>query len=701
MSTTRRRMLLVVAAFVAGWLCSMGLNIIMNNNHAITTPSSTSLLEHPQLRTPWWPPEKTVETKETQQDAHPAQYPHQARVKRQQETVFAEPLEAPAFAAAVLSQLPPPQEPIRVCLVTSAFSGPTPNGGVGTAFHALAMHLAQARSPDDKFTFQVTVVYAAHPWCGRGEEEEWVSYFAKRRIHFQALVTDVSNFYGPKLLVRSYKVMEFLRARDGDFDVVTFHDHMGLGYFTTQLKHQGLAFQSTFLFVQGHGTIRWADHHNYRPPRDHNTLAYYHMERKAVEYSDARVFPSRYYLDWLQGPEAEFDMSTGYNFVVKNLLYPLPHDEQPLSTHFPKHFVFFGRLEVRKGLLTFLGALAQLDAQELGHITFLGPSVNIEGRKAHEVVTERMDAMNWPEDAYTVLTDLNSEEALQYILDNDAVAVIPTLGDNSPYVVIELVSRHIPLITTTAGGGAELVSITQDMEPFVVPSDDAPALAQAMSIARERGIKNFRAAEPFSATRLTYLNLIRAFAAIKDSGAAGHSARAHSDANTQPATSSHNTHAQSAKSAATATAAAAIAAVETVTAAAAQQREADKEMRAPGFGQQQRQAADVIESNAPGVLLGITSHNRPQELERAVLSLVAQKYPPAAITIMIVDDASTDPGINVSLASIRNMLTKASIAFHIVVNKEHRFVAQTRNEILAYGANIGSDFVCFLVGRWW
>ena len=65
--------------------------------------------------------------------------------------------------------------PVRICLVTSAFSGPTANGGIARAFYSLASHLAKQPA------FNVTVLYAAHPYYAAGEKSSrWVSASARR-----------------------------------------------------------------------------------------------------------------------------------------------------------------------------------------------------------------------------------------------------------------------------------------------------------------------------------------------------------------------------------------------------------------------------------------------------------------------------------------------------------------------------------------
>lgn len=558
------------------------------------------------------------------------------------------------------------REPVRICLLTSAIAGPTPHGGVGTAFHSLARHLAEARTAGGDVRFAVTVLYAAHPWYGEGTAAHWVEFFGRRRIRFVPLLAAGEEYYGPKLLVRAYRAFQFLKQHDGDFDVVTYADHLGNGYFTAMAKRQGLAFQDTFLMVQCHSTLRWADTLNSRPPRDHNTLAYYHMEQKSVEWADARVSPSRDYLGWYDSDEARFDLSNGPNFVLPNLLYPLPPELEAKPAQRYTHFVFFSRLEVRKGLLVFLDALDRLaqdevketngaasDGAEALRISFVGPDVDVGGEKASVLIRRRL-ATSLPTSAVRLEVGLTTKRALAYIREADGVAVLPTLGDNSPYVVLEIVAAGLPLITTTAGGGVELLHLTPKTKPFVVPPANAVALAEAMRLAMDSGISTFSAASPFATAVTTYLELLQAFRA------AIHPQR-------RPAAAG----------------------------AARTGRLSPKPSGAALAGAAAGVSGDAF---SPRILVGITSHNRPDVLLRAVNSLLGQTYPRAQLGIVVEDDASDHPDMATTLTRIERQLSKAGLATGEVHRSlTHNFVSQTRNTILQMALDQGFEWACFMV----
>ena len=191
-----------------------------------------------------------------------------------------------------------------------------------------------------------------------------------------------------------------------------------------------------------------------RPPKDHNSLAYYYMEQKSVEYADARVSPSMYFFEWMQ--DTGYDFPAQSNFVLQNTLHPLLPDVQTVTHRKVNHIVFFGRLEIRKGLLVFINALNLLGDQVPAAVTFLGPSTSVDGVPAREVIRKHYTEHNWNFTLHIAET-YDTEQALAYMQDQKAIAVMPTLGDNSPYALMEVIASNIPVITSLAGGCHELI----------------------------------------------------------------------------------------------------------------------------------------------------------------------------------------------------------------------------------------------------
>ena len=532
----------------------------------------------------------------------------------------------------VVENSQPLSSPIRVCLVTSAISGPTLTGGIGAAFLSYAQNLASNKT-EDSLKYSVTVLFAAHPVYAHFNADHWVRQFASQGIQFIPLEDGVRAFHGPRLVVRAYRIFEYLHARDGDFAVIVFHDYLGNGYFLTAAKRQGLAFQRTGLMAQLHSTSRWADELNSRPPRDHNTLAYYHLEERSIVEADIRVSPSAHYLAWLQR-RLGFNATSHASAVIQNCLPTrkaepaLPLHDVPGSMTEPvavQGLCFFGRLEPRKGLLVFLAALDLLpQARFPSRVAFLGPDTRIDGQSARLLVLQHARDHRWPI-VPEILTDMNAEQALQHMRIMQCAAVVPSLGDNSPTVIAELSVGGIPFVATRVGGMPELID-SESAGQLVAPGDHV-ALATSLQSALTSGIRLARLRVSPAATSQRHRDLL------------------------------------------------------SVLVTSARQSPPEERLRPARLR----------------IALGLSSHNRPALLERAVASVIDQQYPPELMHVMIVDDGSTDPGIPGMLALLSARMTRAGISHRITTLSTRRFVGYVRNAMLQQGATMLADLVCLMV----
>lgn len=133
-----------------------------------------------------------------------------------------------------------------------------------------------------------------------------------------------------------------------------------------------------------------------------------------------------------------------------------------------QEFVFFGRLETRKGVILFCDAidalLRKLDVKPF-KVTFLGSDRNKIDREPSKRFVERR-SRPWREEKnrakvteVNVFTEKNSAEALRYLLEKGKrrLAVLPSLVENSPLSVFELFGVNAPFIASDAGGMPELV----------------------------------------------------------------------------------------------------------------------------------------------------------------------------------------------------------------------------------------------------
>lgn len=278
------------------------------------------------------------------------------------------------------------------------------------------------------------------------------------------------------------RVWRWLRARDGEFDVVHFPDNTGIGFFSALGRYEGLALQNTQIIVGLHGAdVEWAAMLNKRYPIDKYAVELGAFERRTAEMADAVVAPSDYILEYVRtrGWAVPKD-----SFVIPNVVrlptlpptrtltpaqvrYGVGDDNiiQPIT-----ELVFFGRLEERKGTKMLVSALESLYSDPasakamsaIRKITFLGrdqPDIRTR-TEASTLIRGALDGIRQHTNAtfeYEFLKTLDRDEALEYLRPSHRLALLPSLADNSPSTVLECIAYKIRFVTSSVGGIPELI----------------------------------------------------------------------------------------------------------------------------------------------------------------------------------------------------------------------------------------------------
>ncbi len=150
--------------------------------------------------------------------------------------------------------------------------------------------------------------------------------------------------------------------------------------------------------------------------------------------------------------------------------------------------VFFGRQEVRKGLLLFLAAIDRLAGgpggppPDLRRVTILGKPTAIDGWNSERVIAER--SWGWPFEV-RVLAGCDERQATEYLRGDGRLAVIPSLVENYPNTVLECLAQRVPFLASRVGGIPEQVA-AEDLER-VCFEPEAGALADRLREALRRG----------------------------------------------------------------------------------------------------------------------------------------------------------------------------------------------------------------------
>jgi O-antigen biosynthesis protein len=388
---------------------------------------------------------------------------------------------------------PVPGRRLKICIASNDVPGPVHNGGIGTANLHLARTLCDAGH-------HVTLLYLEESFA-TGDEAFWKAHYREQGLEFVHL-PGRGNDPGDYCAGRSkttFVCYQWLKVRH--FDIVHFHERMGIAFYSLLAKRQGLAFRDTLLCVTTHGPVWWSEPGNEVHLHEYYYLEVDHLERESVRLADVVISPSHYMLDWIE--------KEGWD-IPKNA-YVQPHawsgepagagaarGPQSNGTRPIREFVFFGRLEIRKGIDIFCDALDLVCERSaaLFSVTFLGKHHNVRGIRSQEYLRQRMRNWNVP---CQVMSDCNTDEALDYLCGEGRLAVMPSCKDNSPLTVMECLLHGVPFMTSDAGGTPEMIH-REDRARVLFPPEVAD-LADALLSVLEHGAIPARLATNLDANR--------------------------------------------------------------------------------------------------------------------------------------------------------------------------------------------------------
>jgi len=164
---------------------------------------------------------------------------------------------------------------------------------------------------------------------------------------------------------------------------------------------------------------------------------------------------------------------TKHNGCDTTVFYPRDRGEGRQSLQIDpaaKVIVYIGRLDVRKGLIELIDAVAQLLPQR--------PDLRcyIVGDGPDESALSEAIARHNAAAHITLVPACSTTEVANWMAAADLVA-LPSYNEGCPNVVIEALSAGRPIVATTVGGIPELMDDTCGR---LVPPMDTPALAQAL-----------------------------------------------------------------------------------------------------------------------------------------------------------------------------------------------------------------------------
>ena len=177
-------------------------------------------------------------------------------------------------------------------MITEEYVGITTGGGIGTCFAGLSYLLSQLGYQVDVLITGTVSHTDAFQTARAQLDADGIGVTLLKEVEDNDLAPSVPLDSGDKI-VKSYRCYRFLERQN--YDVVHFHDYLGLGFYTAMAKRQGLLRSS--VVTQTHGSSEWVRRHNLALP-DLGALETEALERNQIELSDMLISPSNYMLDW-------------------------------------------------------------------------------------------------------------------------------------------------------------------------------------------------------------------------------------------------------------------------------------------------------------------------------------------------------------------------------------------------------------------
>jgi len=371
----------------------------------------------------------------------------------------------------------------RVCIATWEIEGPSRNAGIGTAYTSLADALRRAN-------FDVTVLFllGCHPTDGN--ISEWVHHYrTEKGINLIPLpMPHDPRIHAAWASSVSYHTYVWLKEHQRDFDIIRFYSLLA--------KRQGLAFSKTTFVVGTHGPTLWVKEGSQDYLRNLGELEIDHMERTSVAAADIVVSPSQYLLDWMERNGWELPQRTYVAPYIRPYGAMFTNPAAPKEKRNIREIVFFGRLELRKGLQLFCDAIDSLCANGANpdfEVSFLGKETQMYGRSSIGYISDRSKKWTVP---WRLISNKYQAGAIEYLRGDGRLAVISSLADNFPNTVLECVGAGVPFLASLVGGIPEIIAPEDREEVCFEPRPEV--LAERIRNSVEKGAFSARPSIAFS-----------------------------------------------------------------------------------------------------------------------------------------------------------------------------------------------------------
>jgi glycosyltransferase involved in cell wall biosynthesis/SAM-dependent methyltransferase len=362
-------------------------------------------------------------------------------------------------------------KPDRVAfLVSSEYEGIFHNGGVGTHYRTLSQHLAE-----EGWYVILLLTYTDQAFGGHSDLAAIKQVFSTKDVgnvlnlqplHQRLFDESRSDVYDHEGLCALFFAQAITNCFPDTPVYIEFAEMMGTGHRTIQARRAGLLGQNCVTAVTMHSGHEWVFEANEKYTDDDPArlwqVCFY--ERSSFENADIVFFPSHF----LKNKVESFGWNTGravhmpYFAPVVDLDGPARNDLPTVNEHCIP-VVFFGRLEERKGLCTFVEAVKALEPrlQRDIHLVFVGKVVPLYSAPLRHLDSRAYLDRELPGIVpYSVVPDLYSVDAIRYVNSLESpVVCLTSPQENFPNSALEMGQLPLRLVVSDNGGFHETLDL--------------------------------------------------------------------------------------------------------------------------------------------------------------------------------------------------------------------------------------------------
>jgi glycosyltransferase involved in cell wall biosynthesis len=337
--------------------------------------------------------------------------------------------------------------------------GPIKNGGVGTASFYLAKFIAK------KFG-SANILYASPMFHSTPElKNKWTDFYGIHNINLLPLKLS-KHFIDHGFSFSTLAYLVYQNLKDSFYDIIIFPEMHGMGHYCFWAKKTGMSFLNTKLVVMYHGPTEWHHKFNHSNPRDINEMILYNTEKQSTQLCEHIFFATQY--------SKKSAIRLGYltqnlNNKSKVILYPFKNISQNSIKKKYKinEICFFGRIETRKGISTFLEAIIEC-REEIKNkkiaITLLGKINYSDGKFYPEILKKWSENNNIK---INLITNFDHSEAISYLKNRRCLAVLASTEETMGYTLIECITNNIPFVCTDIAPYIEILNKFKIKKPNI------------------------------------------------------------------------------------------------------------------------------------------------------------------------------------------------------------------------------------------